>query len=102
MDDDQLRHSIDELIETNERLIKRLTLWRHFVGGLISGAGATIGAIIAIAILVWILNRLAVFDLLRPAVENVLPYVDRSADLPQPQYDSELLASPSPETSPSP
>jgi hypothetical protein len=94
----QLKQSVDTLIETNNRLAKGVPLWRSFLNGIFSAFGATIGAAIVIAVIVGILRQLSVVDFFKPAIDQVLPLVDRTK---QTYIPNEAYA-PSPEVSISP
>lgn len=101
----ELRATLDDLIDTNELLIRQQSYWRAFWRGIVTGLGAVVGTAIVLALLGGILRQLVTVDFIRPAAEAVLPYLERKAPaaleetLPAPQYQS---PSPSPEASPSP
>lgn len=97
-----LRVAIEELIESNRRLISLQSYWHSFLRGIFSAIGATVGAALAIALFVGLLNSLAGVDLFKPVANSLLPYVQRQSKvinsdqsfLPNPSYTT------SPETSP--
>ncbi len=97
MEGGDLQQSIDRLTKKVDQLIARWSPWRHLVNGMMSGIGAAVGATIVIAIIVWLLHGLAQVDILKPAVDTVLPYIEQSQKVP-----SVTVSSPSPSPSPSP
>jgi hypothetical protein len=86
-------------------LIRQQSYWRAFGRGIITGLGAVVGTALVLALLGGILRQLVNVDFIRPAVEAVLPYVERipqdaiQETLPAPQYQS---PSPSPEVTETP
>lgn len=52
-------------LNANSSIRKRDVLLANFIGGLAWGLGSVIGATIIVALLVWILNILGLFDIVR-------------------------------------
>lgn len=52
-------------ITANSNISKKNVLLVNFIGGLAWGLGSVIGATIVVALLVWILNLLGLFDIVR-------------------------------------
>lgn len=101
--DPELQKSVEELVATNKRLIRLQDTWRYFMRGVISGIGATVGAALAIALFAGLLHRLSGFDVFRPFVQQVLPYIEQQSRaiapetaFPEPSY----MFTPSPDFSP--
>lgn len=101
MDNGDLQQSIDQLTRKVDQLIKRWSPWRHLLNGVMSGIGAAAGATLVLAIIVWALNGLARVDILKPAVDSVLPYLNQSQKNPL-NYADEAVSSPSPALSSTP
>ncbi len=97
--DEELVKSIHELVESNRKLIKGPPIWRTFLVGAISAIGATVGAAIVIGLLAAILNQLAGIDLIKPFVQPVLPYIEKTQNK---SPSSTAAASPSPTSLESP
>lgn len=92
---DDYNRQLDELIETNRRLVKIQSAWQVFWRGTLFGIGGTVGAALVITLLAWLLNQLAVFDWLRPAVENIQPIINQSQStnnrFPVPTYSESAV-----------
>lgn len=52
-------------LTANSQIKKRDVLLANFIGGLAWGLGSVIGATIIVALLVWVLNLLGLFDIVR-------------------------------------
>jgi hypothetical protein len=52
-------------LSANEGVRKREVLIANFIGGIAWGLGSVIGATIIVAILVWVLNILGLFDFVK-------------------------------------
>lgn len=64
--------SIRKFLEYNKE-----TYTGRFMLGVVSGFGAVIGATIVVALLVYILSKLATIELLRPFIEQIIDIVNR-------------------------
>ncbi len=102
MDYDDLKESIEHLTQSIEELNKRWVPWRHLTNGMLSGIGAAIGATLVLAVIVWALNGLARVDVLKPAVNTLIPYIDRTQQIPSINYvEDQATPIPSPTIDPS-
>lgn len=108
---DNYNQQLDELIDTNRQLIKQQSSWPVFMRGMWSGIGAAVGGALIIGMVAWFLNQLAVFDWLRPAIQNLQPLLQRDqqnnlggSQLPPATYSNDLsnpsVAPPSDQASP--
>ena len=104
--DPELKESLDGLAKTNREIIRQNGLWRSFWHGVVTAIGATLGAAIVLTIVGWILNQLGAINFLKPAVDQIKPYVQKQSprqSLPEVTYESPSpspLASPTPDLSP--
>jgi hypothetical protein len=101
-----LLNSINELVRTNRILVSQQSYWRAFGRGIITGLGASVGAVLILAFAGSILRHLVTVDFIRPAVEAVLPYIESSVIVRPGAADEDLpaatFASPSPLPTPTP
>lgn len=67
-----------ENIEEDLDEIKRRTptRWRSFVYGVLHGAGALIGSVLALALLGWLLTLIGVL----PGLDKLAPYIQKMVD----------------------
>ncbi len=106
--DSELHKSIEELVKTNRALVEQQKFWRTFVHGIMSGLGATLGAAIILGLAVGVLQRLGSIQFFKPAVEQVLPYVQKKTTSPavikylSPSPDIQPTPSPTPSPSETP
>lgn len=108
---DETQARLDELIATNERIIRSQAFWPVFWRGVISAIGATIGAALILALVGGALQQALGVRFFRPVAEELLPYVETvrnrgtggsgssTPDLPTPNYN-QPTPSPSPSVSP--
>ncbi len=104
-EDKELKALLQELIVSNQKLIKGPSLWHSFFVGTVGAIGATVGAAIIVTLLASLLSVLAGINLLRPFAQSVLPYVQKTQTRPTPDETPFLLPAPSydaPSTTPTP
>lgn len=97
-----IQETMQELADSNHKLVREQSYWRSFGRGVITGLGASVGAVLVLALVGTILRHLITVDFIRPAVEAVLPYVDGSVKVKTPESTATVYPSPSPSPSPSP
>ncbi len=100
-EDKELKALLQELVDSNRKLLKGPSLWRSFLVGAVGAIGATVGAAIIITLLASLLGALAGINLFRPFAQSVLPYVQKVQTGPTPETSPFILPAPTYET-PSP
>lgn len=57
--EEELKSSIDRLTKIQAALLKNQNYWRSLLHGIVVGVGGTVGAAVAVALMLAILNRIA-------------------------------------------
>lgn len=96
-----IQETMEELAKTNRQVVHEQSYWRSFGRGIVTGLGASVGAVLVLALVGTILRHLVTVDFIRPAVEAVLPYVEGTVRV-QPPSSTMPAAETSPSPSPSP
>lgn len=74
-----LSDELTKLTKAVEESNRRTSLWRSFMHGILVGLGSTIGAILAITILAYLLRNLILVPYFGP-LERLLPKLEQALD----------------------